>query len=173
MLHENVDIGNFLRRIRGKVNVSQDQWARAIGLKTREAVANIEKRDTASMQPATEEALLELLGYQSIDDLIQAARDGIFPSISAIRAKIRTIQDRTISDAFSSLAEFDEAEQRSAIRTASEQLSSGQLSKLAGSFVIEAEWRARHPQKSDHGFGVSPNKKPREGRNDVRPSETG
>lgn len=84
--------GQWVKKIRNKLGLSQQQWADALSLKTREGVALIEKRSSPKLRGDTLESLLEFLGYSTLEEMNVAWRTGAMPDLNAIERRLGFVQ---------------------------------------------------------------------------------
>lgn len=80
--------GEWVKRVRGKLGLTQKQMAKLLGLESPVTIHLHEKRADRSMQSSTAEGLLDLLGYASDAELDSAWRSGAMPDIPAAKARL-------------------------------------------------------------------------------------
>lgn len=84
--------GRWFRKVREKLGITQSSLARALGLKSYISIRGIEQREDRSMRGTTVEALLDLLGYRSEEELDLAWRAGEFPDMTVVRRRLGEAQ---------------------------------------------------------------------------------
>jgi len=85
-----MEFGEWLKRIRDKLGLTQTQFADVIGLKARETVGKWESNQTPVMRGANGEALLAFLGYSDIEEMEHAWKSQAWPDMELLRSRAGT-----------------------------------------------------------------------------------
>jgi transcriptional regulator with XRE-family HTH domain len=79
--------GPWLKKIRERAGIKQRAFARLLGLESTAAIYHLDRRAKPNMRGTTLEALLELLGYESQEEMERAWRAGEYPDSVTVRAR--------------------------------------------------------------------------------------
>jgi transcriptional regulator with XRE-family HTH domain len=129
--------GQWFRRLRAKLGLTLEAMAPLVDLESFTGVANIEKRPERRMRDTTLEALLELTGYESEEDLDAAWRANEFPDVAMIRLRLNQAKELTRRSG-GKMAETQNERVRDVVRWLAEQPVDRTRSALTGITTAEA-----------------------------------